>query len=88
MRLSWARLLKRGDAPIGLQAFASPKGDKKEAADMIARVKKDLQSGRYFDTSKLKFDEGSVGKAREGKVEIALDGGKAAKAIQKLVNGA
>lgn len=76
-----------GEVPIGLQAFSSPKGDKKQTAEMLTRIKKDLQSGRYFGSSRLKFDEGSIGKAREGKVEITLDKGKATAAIDKYLNG-
>lgn len=90
-----------GELPIQIQAFASTTGskgyNKKETDQRADAVKRVLKSAQYFNSSKIDFDTKSHGKAQaEGKgakygfnrrVEIKLDGTRATKAIQRLIDG-
>lgn len=90
-----------GELPIEIQAFASTTAgsgyNKKKTDERADAVKKVLRKGPYFNSSNIKFNTLSHGKSKaeskgakhgfERRVEVSIDGAKAAKAMQQLAHG-
>ena len=94
-------VIAQGELPIDTQAFASTTGssghNKKKTDERADPVKKLLKKGPYFNSSNIKFNTLSHGKSKaeskgakhgfERRVEVRIDGAKAAKAMQQLAHG-